>query len=398
MAKRDYYEILGVDRNATKEEIKRAYRKLAMQYHPDRVPPEKKREAEEKFKEISEAYGVLSDDEKRKQYDMWGHAGIDSRYTQEEIFKTINFEDIFGDLGFGPSFFDRIFETFFGYRPGVARETETYAKRGADIRYDLEIELEEAIYGTTKEIKVPLLTTCDKCGGSGSKPGTHPKSCPVCGGSGSVTHTQRTPLGTLTTITPCRRCNGSGTVIESPCTKCRGVGRVREKKRVSIRIPPGVDDGTHLRLAGKGEIGERGGPPGDLYVVIHVKPHKIFERRGDDLYCEVAINVAQAALGDEIEVPTLRGKARLRIPPGTQSHTIFRLRGQGVPKLEGHGSGDQLVRIIVKIPEKLTAVQKKLFEQLYETFSHKTPRTKKGGFWSRASQNLRQTLQINNHP
>lgn len=365
--KRDYYEVLGVSRNASKEDIKKAYRRLAMKYHPDR---NKSTDAEEKFKEISEAYGVLSDDDKRRQYDMFGHAGIDSRYTQEDIFRGINFEDIFRDLGFGFGGFESIFETFFG----GGRRYERGQRRGADLRFDMEVTLEEVAQGVEKRIKFPRLAKCDSCNGTGAKPGTSPKTCPSCNGSGQVGYTKRTPFGQFTSVTTCTRCRGEGRVIEDPCSSCRGTGKVKTTKKLFVKVPPGVDTGSRLRLEGEGDAGEKDAPPGDLYVVIHVKPHELFIREGDDLFLELPITFSQAALGDKITVPTLNSSVKMNIPSGTQSGTVFRLRGRGMPSLRGYGRGDLHIRVQVKTPTKLTKEQKRLFEELskYEEKEIKT--------------------------
>lgn len=359
--KRDYYEVLGVPRKATKDEIKNAYRKLALQYHPDR---NKSPDAEEKFKEISEAYAVLSDDEKRGQYDMFGHAGIGSRYTTEDIFRGVDFDDIFRNLGFGFGGFDRIFDTFFGGR----RDVHYGPEKGVDMRYDLEISLEEVARGLKTEIGVPRNENCRACGGTGAKPGTQPIICPACHGTGQIQHTRSMGFARFVQIVTCDRCNGKSTIIESPCKECHGSGIVKQYRRIRIDVPPGVDAGHHLRLRGEGEAGSRGGPPGDLYVVIHVKPHKIFERDEDDIVCEVPISFFQATLGDEVEVPTLEGKARLKIPPGTQYGTVFRLKGKGLPKLRGFGRGSELVKVIVRTPDRLTGRQKRLLQESAREF------------------------------
>ncbi len=358
MAKRDYYDILGVSRGASKNEIKKAYRKLAMQHHPDR---NKAPDAAEKFKEISEAYGVLSDDQKREQYDRFGHAGIDSRYTQEDIFRNIDFGDIFRgmDFGFGFGGIDSIFETFFG---GGGRR-RTSARRGADLRYDVEITLEDVASGSKKRIKVPRYVTCSKCGGSGSEPGRGPDVCETCRGTGESRTTRRTPFGHFTSITTCDRCGGTGRVVTHPCPECRGRGAVRRTKELEVKIPAGIDEGSSLRMVGEGERGETGGSPGDLYVMVHVKPHAVFERHGDDIVCEVPIGFHQAALGDEVQVPTLDGEARFHIPPDTQTGTVFRLRGKGLPSLSGSTRGDEYVRVVVRTPKDLTKEQKELLKR-----------------------------------
>ena len=353
--KRDYYEVLGVSRDASQEEIKKAYRRLALKYHPDR---NKSKEAEEKFKEISEAYAVLSDPEKRRLYDTYGHAGIDERYSQEDIFRSARFDDIFSDLGFGG--IDRIFEMFFG---GGAQAP----RRGADLRFDMEITLEEAAKGAEKVVSYRRLETCGRCNGTGAEPGSGLRTCSTCGGSGRVGFTQRTPFGTYSQFTTCSRCRGEGRVVERPCRECGGAGRVERLRRLSVRIPPGVDSGARLRLAGEGEAGERGAPPGDLYIVVHVREHEVFKRAGSDLYVEVPITFSQAALGAELEVPTIDGdRERLRIPAGTQTGEVFRIKGRGMPVLNGYGRGDLLVKVVVRTPTKLSREERELFERLAE--------------------------------
>ncbi len=354
--KRDYYEVLGVSRDASQEEIKKAYRRLALKYHPDR---NKSKEAEEKFKEISEAYAVLSDPEKRRLYDTYGHAGIDERYSQEDIFRSARFDDIFSDLGFGG--IDRIFEMFFGGGGAQA------PRRGADLRFDMEITLEEAAKGAEKVVSYRRLETCGRCNGTGAEPGSGRVTCPQCGGSGRVGFTQRTPFGTYSQFTTCSRCRGEGRVVERPCRECGGAGRVERVRRLSVRIPPGVDSGARLRLAGEGEAGERGAPPGDLYIVVHVREHEVFKRAGSDLYVEVPITFSQAALGAELEVPTIDGdREKLRIPAGTQTGEVFRIKGRGMPVLNGYGRGDLLVKVVVRTPTKLSREERELFERLAE--------------------------------
>lgn len=369
MAKRDYYEVLGVDRNASQDEIKKAFRKLARKYHPDMNKEDPS--AEEKFKEINEAYEVLSDPEKRRRYDQFGHAaegpaggpggagGWD-----------------FGDFG---TSFNSIFDMFFGGGFGGARAPRTGPERGADLRYDLEISLEEAASGLDRDIEVVRLDTCSSCGGTGAKPGTSPVTCPVCGGRGQTTQVRTTAFGRFTSITTCPRCGGEGRVIESPCQTCQGRGRVRKRKKIRVRIPAGVDSGMRVRVAGEGEAGTRGGPPGDLFVFITVRPHEIFERRGNDIFCEVPISVWQAALGDEIEVPALGGRASVQVPEGTQTGTAFRLRGKGIPDVHGGPRGDQYVRVKVVTPTRLTDREKELIRELARLRgAHKTddePRT-----------------------
>ncbi|MGQ9469665.1 MAG: molecular chaperone DnaJ [Nitrososphaerales archaeon] len=353
--KKDYYEVLGVSRNATQEEVKNAYRKLALQYHPDR---NKSPDAEEKFKEISEAYAVLSDEEKRRQYDMFGHAGIDSRYTREDIFRGVDFDEIFRDLGFGFGGFDRIFDMFFGGREQYAPE------KGYDLRYDLEISLEDAFKGLKTEIEIPRNERCDVCKGIGSRPGTEPKKCPKCHGTGQIQYTRTSGFTRFVQITTCDRCNGRKVIIENPCKECRGSGIVKRYRKIRIDVPPGVDTGYSLRLRGEGEASIKGGNPGDLYVVISVKPHKFFKRDGDDIFYDAQIGFAQSALGSEIEVPTLDGIARIKIPQGTQNGTVFRLKGKGMPRIRGFGRGDELVRVTIRTPKNLTDRQKKLLLEL----------------------------------
>ena len=370
--KRDYYDVLGVSRDASEAAIKKAYRKLAMKYHPDR---NKEAGAEEKFKEISEAYGVLSDDEKKRQYDNFGHAGIDGRYTQEDIFRNINFDDIFGDLGFGG--FGNIFDMFFG---GGGRSTRrTGPQRGADLRTDIEITLEEAYKGIKTNVSFPRLDRCETCGGSGAKPGTSPSTCSTCNGSGQMSYSKRTPFGQFTSVTACKNCRGEGTVIETPCSDCRGRALVQKVKKISVKIPPGVDTGSRLRVAGEGEAGEKGGSPGDLYVVIHVELHDIFLRDGNDILCEIPITFGQAALGAKIPVPTINGNVKMNIPSGTQSGTVFRLKGRGMPDLRGHSKGDEHVRVTVETPKKLTKRQKELLEE-FESLNEGAGSSKSGLF------------------
>lgn len=353
MSRRDYYEILNVPHDAGKDDIKNAYRKLALQYHPDR---NKSPEAEETFKEISEAYAVLSDDEKRAQYDQFGHAGIDSRYSWDDLFRGVDFGEIFRDIGFGFGGFDSIFDRFFG--TGGRRRVA----RGADLRYDTSISLEETYSGVRREIEVPRTEICPTCGGTGAKPGTKPKRCPRCNGAGQVQHVQEAGFARFVRIEPCNTCRGRGTVVDAPCGECRGTGRVRRTRKISIKVPPGVDSGSHLRLAGEGEAGEAGEPPGDLYIVVHVKPHESLQRDGDDLIYRAEVGFTDLALGKDIEVPTLEGMARVKVPPGTQPGTVLRLRGKGMPRARG-GKGDQLIEVLIRIPTKLTNRQKELLKE-----------------------------------
>jgi len=347
LAKRDYYEVLGVNRNASETEIKKAYRKLALKHHPDKNPGDK--EAEEVFKEASEAYAVLSDSQKRAQYDQFGHAGMNGGGFSEGFGGFGGgspFEDIFGDI------FGDIFSGGGGARRGRGR-------RGDDLRYNLTITFEEAAFGHETNIEVPRHQTCSTCSGSGSRPGSQPVTCPTCRGAGQVRHQQ----GFFSLTRPCPDCGGEGRIIKDPCPDCRGTGRVREKRSLSIKIPAGVETGNRLKLSGEGEAGAQGGPPGDLYVVITVKDHPIFQRDGRDVICEVPISFPQAALGHELEVPTLEGKVKLKIPAGTQSGKVLRLPGKGIPSLQGYGRGDQLVVVRVETPSRMTARQRELLEE-----------------------------------
>jgi molecular chaperone DnaJ len=359
--KRDYYEVLGVPKTAKKDEIKDAYRKLALQYHPDR---NKSPDAEEKFKEISEAYAVLSDDDKRQQYDMLGRVDFGQQYTQEDIFRGADFESIFRDLGFG---FDlgNIFEMFFGGGFGGGRGYGgRRVMRGNDLGYELEITLEEAFRGVEKEIDVPRTEKCDVCNGTGAAPGTSPKTCNRCGGTGQIQTVRSSGFARFVSVGPCQTCRGAGTIIESPCRECRGSGVVKRRRRITVKVPAGVDDGSQLRLRGEGEASQSGGSPGDLYVQIHMEPHRYFKREGADLYYDLPIGFPQAALGTEATVPTLEGDVTVTIQPGTQPGQVLRLKGKGMPKLGGYGRGNLMVRVNMTVPTKLTGKQKELLEEL----------------------------------
>jgi len=362
MSKRDYYEVLGVERGASAEDIKKSYRKLAIKYHPDKNPGD--HTAEEKFKELGEAYEALSDDQKRAAYDRFGHAafapGAGPRpgggqqpgggfHDPRDIFETV-----FG--GAGGSIFDNIFEQAFGGGGGGGR---AQAGRGNDLRYDLELEFEEAAKGVEKEVAFNVLDTCPDCHGRGGSAGSKTETCPACHGRGQVAHSR----GFFTVASTCSRCNGAGQIVTNPCKKCGGEGRIQQRRKVKVRIPAGIEDGSRLRSSGHGEAGVRGGPPGDLYVVCRVKEHEIFVRQDDDLLCEVPIGFSTAALGGEIEVPTLKGAARLKIPPGTQFGTMFRLRGQGLTNVHGHNHGDLLVRVLVEVPSKLSRPLREKLEE-----------------------------------
>lgn len=342
--KRDYYEILGVDRNSDEDQMKASYRKLALKYHPDRNPGDK--EAEEQFKEAAEAYEVLRDPEKRNIYDHYGHEGLQG--TGFSGFR--GFEDIF-------SSFSDIFEDFFGF--GTGRRSGTAARRGADLRYDLAISFMDAAFGVDTEIEIEKLENCPTCETTGCEPGTHPEDCRQCGGFGQISRTQ----GFFSIRTTCPHCRGEGRTISHPCPECRGAGRVERIKKVSVKIPAGVDTGSRLRLIGEGESGTRGGPPGDLYVFINVKPHHFFERNNNDIICQVPISFVQAALGADINVPTLTGEKKLRIPKGTQPGEVFRFKGEGIPSLRGHGRGNQIIQVLVKTPTGLTKKQESLLKE-----------------------------------
>ena len=356
MSKRDYYDVLNIPKTASKDEIKTQYRKLALQYHPDR---NKSPDAEDKFKEISEAFAVLSDDQKRAQYDQFGHAGIDSRYTSEDIFRGVNFDEIFRDIGFGFGGFESIFSTLFG---GGRRPRGP--ERGQDLQYTLDLTLEQAYTGFSKEIEVPRSERCSECGGTGAKPGTSPKRCSECGGAGQVQHVQVTGFMQFSRIEPCRKCHGRGEIIEKPCNVCRGSGLVELHRRINVKIPPGVDRGSQLILRGEGDASNGGGPKGDLYVVINVLPHNVFQREDNDLVCHIDVPISKATLGGEVDVPTLDGHARISMPPGTQSGAVFRLRKKGMPGLRFSGRGDELVVVRVKIPSKLSQRQQDLLREL----------------------------------
>lgn len=354
--KRDYYEILGVDKKASASEIKQAYRKLALQYHPDRVAPDKKKDAEEKFKEISEAYAVLSDVQKKTQYDQFGHAGIDGRYTSEDIFRGTDFRSVFEEFGFGKGIFGDLFDLFGG---GGAHRKRGPA-RGADLEYILSISLEGANKGLERTISIYHTITCPLCHGDGAKPGTKKKTCSKCKGAGQVRYTQ----GFFSFAQPCSQCNGRGEIIESPCSECKGRGKIRKSSKITIKIPPGVNTGNSIRVRGKGEAGELGGPSGDLYVVIKLNPHSLFERDGDDIYCNIPISFAVATLGGEIQVPTLNGKVKMKIPPGTETNKTFRLSSKGIPNVHGRGKGDEFVTVMIQVPSKLSSKEKDLIRQL----------------------------------
>jgi len=349
MSKRDYYEVLGLDKSASPEEIKKAYRKLARQYHPD---VNKAPDAEEKFKEVKEAYDILSDPSQKQRYDQFGHAGTDSGAGG------------FGGFG-GQDFggFGDIFDMFFG---GGGRRNPNAPRQGSDLQYTLTLEFRDAIFGKEMDIEIPKEMDCDKCHGSGAEPGTKIDTCQVCRGSGQQEQVANTPFGRVVNRRTCTACGGRGKMIKVKCSECHGAGTVKKRRKIHLNIPAGVDEGAQLRVTGEGEMGANGGPPGDLYVVLRVKRHEFFERDGNDIYCQVPISFSQAALGDEIEVPTLDGKVKLKVPPGTQTGTSFRLRGKGVPYLRRTGQGDQHVKVVVHTPTKMTERQKELLREFAE--------------------------------
>lgn len=345
--KHDYYELLEVNRNASETEIKKAYRRLAVKYHPDKNQGDKA--SEDKFKEISEAYEVLSDAEKRARYDQFGHAGVSSNGFGGGGFGGFGQGSPFGDI------FGDIFGEVFG-----ARQKSSRGRRGDDLQYNLEVSFEEAAFGTEKKIDIPYAKRCDACSGSGAKPGTTPKTCPTCQGAGQMRYQQ----GFFSVSKTCSHCNGEGRVVEHPCTTCRGAGTVRDKKTIAVKVPPGVETGIRLKLSGEGGQGTKGGPNGDLYVALSVKEHPIFRREDNDVICEIPISFTQAALGCEIEVPTLDGRISMKIPEGTQSGATFRMRGKGVPALQGYGRGDHLIVAKVETPTNLNQKQRELLEEL----------------------------------
>jgi molecular chaperone DnaJ len=367
MSKRDYYEVLGVSKTATKDEIKKAYRKLSKQYHPD---INKEPNADEKFKEIAEAYEVLSDDQKKAQYDQFGHAGPNQGFGGSD----------FG--GFGG--FEDIFSSFFG--GGTRRRDPNAPRQGADLQYTMTLSFEEAVFGKDVDIDIPREETCETCSGSGAKPGTKPETCKHCHGSGQINVEQNTPFGRIVNRRACHYCNGTGKEIKNKCTTCGGTGKVKKRRKINVKVPAGVDDGQQLRVSGQGEPGVNGGPPGDLYVVFHVRSHEFFERDGDDIYCEMPITFVQASLGDEIEVPTINGKVKLKIPAGTQTGTKFRLKGKGVPNVRGYGVGDQHIIVRIITPTKLTEKQKQLLAEFAEISGDLPHGEQEEGFFSKVKR------------
>ena len=363
---KDLYEILGVNKNATDDEIKKAYKKLAKKYHPD-LNPDDKEAAERKMKELNVAYDILKDPQKRAQYDQFGFAAFQGGGGGGGTSGGFDFNDIFGGAGGGGFGFDMgdIFDTFFG--GGAGRRTrqsrQAGPERGADLRYDLNITFEEAAFGVEKNIKVPRMENCDDCGGTGAKKGTSPETCPDCNGTGMRQTTTRTPFGVISNARPCERCHGTGKIIKSPCNHCHGAGKVRVEKEMKVVVPRGVDTGNRLKISQGGQAGERGGSPGDLYVYIIIKHHPIFTREGDDVHCELPITFVQAALGATVDAPTIDGKVELKIPEGTQSGQVLKIRGRGIPHLRGEGRGDEFVKIKVLTPKNLSIRQKQLLRE-----------------------------------
>ncbi|MBR3147523.1 MAG: molecular chaperone DnaJ [Eubacterium sp.] len=359
--KRDYYEVLGIEKGASEEEIKKAFRKMALKYHPDRNQGDK--DAEEKFKEVNEAYSVLSDPEMRKKYDMFGFAGVDPTanagqqggYTQWTggSFDGVDLGDIFGDFFGG------------GFGGGSARRRNA-PQKGRDIQHSLKITFEEAAFGTTKTINVRKYVKCEKCSGSGAAPGTQKRTCSRCGGTGQINTVRNTLFGQMQTASTCPECNGTGQVIDTPCPDCHGTGQIMKNIKIEVRIPAGVDEGSVLPIRGQGEPGRNGGPNGDLYVVLAVSEHKLFQREGNDLYLDIPVSFTQAALGDDITVPTLEGKVSYKVPAGTQPGTVFRLRGKGITDVHGGRKGDLYVKVTLEVPTKLNSEQKKLIKEMGE--------------------------------
>ena len=366
MTKRDYYEVLGVSKGASEEQIRKAFRKKAMDYHPDR---NKNPDAEEKFKEVNEAYQVLMEPQKRAQYDRFGHAGVTSSGGFSRDFEGF---DVFG--GFGD-----IFDSFFGDAAG--RGQGRRSQRGNDVQYGVTLPFEDAVFGVEREVEVTRVEKCRECHGSGSNPGTNPGKCDTCRGVGQVRRAQRSVFGQFTQVTTCPTCRGKGTVITSPCNSCHGVGTERRTRKIAVRIPAGVEGGMQIRLTGEGDVGINGGPSGNLYIHISVKEHAFFHRDGDDLVYELPINFVQATLGDDVEVPTLNGRETLKIPAGTQPGAVFRIKGKGVPQVNGHRRGDLLVPVKLQVPTSLDSRQRKLLEDLEKTMEKPSEDFSKDKSW-----------------
>lgn len=371
MSKRDYYDVLGVSKDASKEEIKKAYRKLARKYHPD---VNKEPDAADKFKEAKEAYEILNDQQKRTQYDQFGHQGP-------------NMGQGFGGGGFGGEDFGGfgdIFDMFFG--GGGRRRDPNAPRQGADLQYTMDLDFEEAIFGKETDIQIPKEETCDTCDGSGAKPGSKPETCSHCNGTGQLNVEQNTPFGRIVNRRVCNHCQGTGKFIKDKCNTCGGSGRVKKRKNIHIKIPAGIDEGQQIRVSGQGEPGVNGGPAGDLYVVVRVHSHEFYERDGDDIYCEMPVTYAQAALGDEIEVPTVHGKVKLKVPAGTQNGTRFRLKGKGAPNVRGYGQGDQHIQIRVVTPTNLTDRQKELLREFNDISGNQPADEQHGSFFQRVKR------------
>ena len=375
MAKRDYYDVLGVLKKASEEEVRKAFRKKAMEYHPDR---NKNPDAEEKFKEVSEAYQVLIDSDKRGRYDRLGHAGVGAPAGGGSPRDFDGF-DIFG--GFGD-----IFDSFFGDVTG--RRQQRTAQRGRDIQYGMTIPFEESVFGGEREVEVSRLERCGRCQGSGAEPGTRPETCTTCRGMGQVRRSERSVFGQFTQVTACPACRGTGSVISSPCNNCRSSGSERHSRKILVRIPAGVDDGMQIRLTGEGDVGSNGGRSGNLYMHISVQEHELFRREGHDLVYELPINFVQAALGDEVAIPTLRDAETLRIPPGTQPGSVFRIKGKGVPQLNGHHRGDLLVALDLQVPTSIDGEQRQLLEELAKTMEKPTDSSKDKGLFDKIKDAL----------
>ncbi|MBP3038922.1 molecular chaperone DnaJ [Bacillaceae bacterium Marseille-Q3522] len=368
MSKRDYYEVLGLSKGASKDEIKKAYRRLSKKYHPDL---NKEPGAEEKFKEVKEAYEVLSDDQKRAQYDQFGHTNPNQGFGG------------FGDAGdFGG--FEDIFSTFFG--GGGRRRDPNAPRQGADLQYNMTLSFEEAVFGKETNIEIPREETCKTCNGSGAKPGTKAETCSHCHGTGQLNMEQNTPFGRIVNKRVCHYCSGTGKIIKQKCSTCHGSGKVKQRHKIHVKIPAGIDDGQQLRVSGQGEPGVNGGPSGDLYIVFTVRRHEFFERDGDDIYCEMPLTFVQASLGDEIEVPTLHGKVKLKIPAGTQTGTKFRLKGKGVPNVRGYGQGDQHIVVRVVTPTKLSEKQKQLLLEFAEISGGVPQGEQEGSFFDKVKR------------
>jgi molecular chaperone DnaJ len=356
LAAKDYYEVLGVQKDASKDQIKDAYRKLALQFHPDR---NKSPEAEARFKEISEAYAVLSDDEKRRQYDSFGREGVYQRYSQEDIFRGVDFGEFFRGMGFGG--FDDVFAQFFGGSQGRR------VSRGEDLTYHLQLGLQDILEDSYREIEIPRNEVCATCGGSGAKPGTSPRTCSTCGGTGQVQKVQSAGFARLVRITACGRCGGKGYIVDSPCKDCRGRGTVEKTRKIRVMIPGGIEDGQTLRLRGEGNSGENGSPPGDLYIMVNVLPHAVFARRESDVHLRAKVGVVDAILGTELKVPTLYGDVKLSVPEGTQPGTVFKVKGKGLPRPGGWGKGDEYVSVDVEVPKSLNGTQKELLKRFRDS-------------------------------